>query len=925
MAEFRVLGPLAVEGDGTGSPWLRTQMVRRLLAALLCRANNVVPAVVLVAALWGEDAPPSARKGLQIYVRRLRTALDAEQRIVHELGGYRICVAEDELDAARFARLITEANMATPERAAELLAQALELWRGAAFEDVRDHTPTADEARRLDEERVRVQAWHSQLQLELGRHAESIPRLTELTEAHPYREDLRGHLMLALYRCGRQTEALEVFRSTRRLLDEELGVEPGPALQQLHEAILRADASLDLPPRPAVTVPRELPADITGFVGRAEQLQALDEMLPDSSPVVISAIAGSGGVGKTTLAVHWAHQVADRFPDGQLYVNLRGFDPADAPVSAADATRRLLDSLGVAPQRIPAGMEAQTALYRSLLAGKRMLVVLDNARDAEQVRSLLPGSPTCLVVLTSRNRLASLVATSSARSLMLDVLTDAEARRLLETRLGAGRVAAEPQAVEEIVARCVRLPLALAIVAARATTHPELSLTALAAELAGARNRLDAFGSDDDPLTDLRAVFSWSYRQLSVGAARLFRLLGLHPGPDISEPAAASLAGLPLDQAKLLLRELTRAHLITEHTPTRYTFHDLLRAYAGEQAHSHDAETDRGAAIHRVLDHYIHTAQAADRLLDRAREPITLVPPVLGVAPESVVDYEQAMIWFNAEHQVLVAAVRHAAANGLDTQTWQLARTLITFLDRQGHWESQAAVHHLALDAARRLADREMQAFAHNGLALAYTRLGRYEDAYTHRFHALDLHRQVGNCTGQAQTHMGTGWLLQLQGRCTEGLDHARQALDLYQAAAHRVGQANALNVVGWCHAQLGEYQQALAYCEQALTRLQELGDNSGEADTWDSIGSAHHHLGQHDRAITSYQNAIQLYRDLGHRSYEAETLTRLGDTHQTAGNHDGARIAWQQALAIYTKLDHTEAGQVRAKLEQLNPTLAAR
>ncbi|HCT75170.1 MAG TPA: hypothetical protein DGT23_00960 [Micromonosporaceae bacterium] len=571
-------------------------------------------------------------------------------------------------------------------------------------------------------------------------------------------------------------------------------------------------------------------------------------------------------------------------------------------------------------------MEAQTALYRSLLAGKRMLVVLDNARDAEQVRPLLPGSRTCLVVLTSRNRLASLVATSGARSLMLDVLTDAEALHLLETRLGADRSAAEPQAVQEIIARCVRLPLALAIVAARATTHPELSLTALAAELTGARNRLDAFGSDDDPLTDLRAVFSGSYRQLSPAAARLFRLLGLHPGPDISKTAAASLAGLPLDQVKLLLRELTRAQLITEPTPTRYTFHDLLRAYAGEQVQAHETEADRYQAVHRALDHYLHTAYTADRLLDPDRSPITFAAPLPGVAIERLGGPDQAMVWLVTEHHVLLAAINQAAGARLDGHVWRLAWSLSTFLDWQGYWRELAASQHLAVAATERLEDLAAQAFAYRGLARAHARLGDHDEAGKHLRHALDLHGQAGDHISQANTHMALGWVMHQQGDSAATLEHNMQALTLFQANAHEAGKAAALNGIGFAHAELGNHREALSYCEQALAQFQELGSRSGEADTLESIGRAHHHLGQHDQAVTSYQSAIGLYRDLGHRGYEAETLSRLGDTYQAAGSHDDARTAWQQALSMLTKLDHAEAGPVRAKLEQaINPTLAGR
>jgi DNA-binding SARP family transcriptional activator len=886
-----VLGPLEVEA----AP-LRSQMERRLLAALLCRPNEVVPLDDLITALWGEEEPPSARKTLQVYVRRLRTALDDEQRIAHEPSGYRIQIDPHELDALQFAELVRRG----------FLGQALELWRGKAFEDVREHAPIADEARALDEERLRVEARHTELQLEQGRHAEVVPHLTRLIEVHPYREDLRGFLMLALYRCGRQSEALDLFEGTRKLLAAELGIQPGPALQSLHKAILSADSTLDLPQRQRSTVPRELPADIPSFVGRDSQQRMLDEMLPGSSPVVISAIAGSAGVGKTTLAVHWAHSVAEKFQDGQLYVNLRGFDPSGPPVDPAEAIRRFLDALGVAPQSIPPTSEAQSALYRSLLADRRMLIVLDNARDAEQVRPLLPGSPSCLVVLTSRNRLASLVATSGARALMLDVLTVTEARELLAARLGTKRMAAEPGAVDEIIERCARLPLALAVAAAQVATDPDLSLSALARELGDAH----VFDSDD-PMTDLRAVFSSSYRQLSAGAARLFRLLGVHLGPDISTAAAESLAGGPVERE---LSELVQAHLIAEHAPGRYAFHDLLRTYAAELAASSDGE-DNDQAVLRVLDHYLQTGYAADRLMDPSRDPISLLPSVPGVTPEVFADRGPAMAWFAAERATLLAAVRQAARAGLDSYTWQLAWTLRTFFDWQGLWQDWTVTLHAALDAAQRLDDVDGQAYAHRGLGRAYSRIGQLDDAYTYGRHALDLYQRHNDVSGQAHAHMALSGVRENQGRFAEALEHAQSGRGLFDSAGERVWHARALNAVGFYYAELGDHQQALEHCQLGLDLMRELGDRAGEAITSDSIGYAHYNLGQYPEALASLLRALELYRELGVRHFEGTSLHRLGDTYQAMGDTAAAGRAWQEALDIFAALGHPDLEKVRAKM----------
>jgi tetratricopeptide (TPR) repeat protein len=586
----------------------------------------------------------------------------------------------------------------------------------------------------------------------------------------------------------------------------------------------------------------------------------------------------------------------------------------------AEAVRRFLDALHVPPERIPADLDAQAALYRSQLAGRRMLIVLDNARDTAQVRPLLPGAPTCLVLVTSRNQLSGLVAADGAHPITLDLLTPGEARELLARRLGGDRVSAEPEAVEEIITRCVRLPLALAIVAARAAAHRHVPLRFLAGELRDTHDRLTTLSTTDDPYTDVRAVFSWSYHALTPDAARLFRLLGLHPGPDLAAPAAASLAGLPASTVRPMLAELTRASLLVEHTPGRYTFHDLLRAYATDLTHTTDPDQQRRDATHRMLDHYLHTAHLADRLLYPSRDPITLTPPQPRVTLQHTADYQQAMAWFTTERPVLLAAVDHAAALGFDTHTWQQAWTLSTFLNRQGHWHDLAVTGRAAVAAAGRLADPAAQARAHLGLARAYTRLGHFDDADTQLRHALNLYRQVGDQAGQAHTYNNLAHLWERQGRYAQALDHARQALALFRAAGYQAGQAYALNAVGWYHALLGDYQQALTCCQQALTLFQELDDRYGQANTWDSLGYAHH-LGHHEQAITCYQHAFTLFRDLGDRYYEATILTHLGDTHHTAGDPDAARDAWQQALTILDDLDHPDADTVRTKLHHLDPT----
>jgi transcriptional regulator with XRE-family HTH domain/tetratricopeptide (TPR) repeat protein len=722
------------------------------------------------------------------------------------------------------------------------------------------------------------------------------------------------------------------YRATAGLLAKALGLDDTASGQFIDAA--RAGHLLDDPAglphrgqdagpagRPAGIgqlrlVPQQLPAGLAYFTGREVELQALTRMLgdgaQDAGTVVILAIDGTAGIGKTTLAVRWAHQVADRFPDGQLFVNLRGFDPAGAPVASAKAMRGFLDALAVPAQRIPAAPEEQAALYRSVLAGKRMLIVLDNARSAAQVRPLLPGSPGCLVLVTSRRQLFGLAVADGAHMLTLGLLTDTEARDLLARRVGPELVLAEHEAADELIRLCARLPLALSIAATCAVARPGMPLGALAAELADARARLDALGTGDSA-TDVRAVFSWSYRQLTAPLARMFRLLSTHPGPDISAPAAASLGAIPLAQAGLALRELARAHLLTEHSQGRYAFHDLLRAYAAER--SDDCATERSAALHRMLDHYLYTAFAADRLLNPARDPITLAVRQAGVIPEQLTEHGQAMAWFQAEHKVLLAAVTLAVGAGFDTHAWQIPWALVDFLERRGYWTDWIATQRTALAATRRRGDRAGQARACRGLGYACARMGLDEDAARYLSEALRLFRQVGDPVGEARTHQDFSWMLDRQGRPDQALRHDELALRVYQEAGHLTGQANALNAIGWLHAVLGAYRKAHDYCGQALALHSELGNRRGQAATWDSLGFAHHHLGQHTEAVTCYQRSLSLFRELADRDNEAEILTHLGDTQHAVGNSSAARDAWQQAFAILDDLRHPKADEVRAKL----------
>jgi tetratricopeptide (TPR) repeat protein/transcriptional regulator with XRE-family HTH domain len=676
-------------------------------------------------------------------------------------------------------------------------------------------------------------------------------------------------------------------------------------------------------PRPvSQVVPRQLPAPVRQFAGRQAELAVLTGLLGQVGSfappaVVISAIGGTAGVGKTALAVHWAHQVASRFPDGQLYVDLRGFHPSGKLMSSEAALRCLLDSLQVPAEQIPAGLDAQAGLYRSLLSGRRMLVVLDNARDAGQVRPLLPGSPGCFALVTSRSQLAGLAAAEGAHQLTLDLLTEAEASELLTLRLGGAWLAAEPDAAAELIRLCARLPLALAIAAARISARPRSGLRAFAEELKDARRRLDALDAWD-PAASVRAVFSWSLGTLPAPAARTFGLLGLHPGPDITIAAAASLAGIPPAKACWALDALAEAHLITEHAPGRFAMHDLLRAYATEHAAAGAAD-DQRAAVHRMLDYYLHASYAANRVLYPGRAPLVLPEPQAGAVPEIPADPAQARAWLQAERVVLLAVVAQAAELSFDVHAWQIAYCLAMFLDMQGCWDEWAAVQCAALTSAQRLGDMAAQARLHVISSHVCVRLGAEHDAQTHLRDALQLYRGLDDRVGQARIHVAFGLVLNHQGRHSEAFGHAQQALVLYWAAGYQAGLAQALNAIGWSEAHLASPKRAITCCQLALELHREVGNSLGEAEAQDSLGYAYHQLGDLRQATTCYQHAISGLRDLASRHEEACSRACLGDVQLASGRPERARRAWQHALAVFEEENHPSAGPVRRRLQYLN------
>jgi tetratricopeptide (TPR) repeat protein/transcriptional regulator with XRE-family HTH domain len=676
-----------------------------------------------------------------------------------------------------------------------------------------------------------------------------------------------------------------------------------------------------------VTVPRQLPTRVPHFAGRAGELALLDGVLDAAASdravgatgVVISAIGGTAGVGKTALALHWAHQVAGRFPDGQLYANLRGFDAGNSKAAdPADVLRGFLGALGVHPERLPAGVEGLAALYRSVLAGRRMLVMLDNAADVAQVRPLLPASPECLVIVTSRRELAALAAGEGARLLQLDVLSEQEANELLVTRLGKERAAEEPWAVTQLATLCARLPLALSVVVARAAAAPRLPLSSLAAELTELGGRLDALDAGD-PAANVRTVLSLSYRHLPETAARMFRLLGLHPGPDISAAAAASLAGVAVAQARVALRDLTRASLLMEVVPGRFAFHDLLRAYAAEQGASPDSVA---STTRRMLDHYLHTAHRAHRVLYPGRELIDLDACASGVTPETFGGKASALAWLEHEYQVLLKVTDLAARTGFDAHAWRLAVVQWTFHNVCGHWHDGTRLHRLALDAARRRGDLSGQAHTLRGLGSFAMSLGAFDEAHECLAAAQVTFRELGDDLGLARTDVIISQALEFQGRFAEALAVMDDALRLSEsdpADRHMMlVRASALNGSAWNNAQLGDLSEARAFCLKAIELCQAIGYSPGEAGTWDTLGVVLQRLGSHAEALPCFMRAVSLDREMGNRYDLAMVLAHLGETYASTGDLRGAREAWEESLLILRTLHHPAASAVRGQLASL-------
>ncbi|MEU4192321.1 BTAD domain-containing putative transcriptional regulator [Kribbella sp. NPDC026611] len=845
---LRCLGAfeLTVDGEPFELPGPRP---RTVLTTLALHPGETVTVDQLATALWGDDEQPNdPRASVYTLVSRLRARLGTDL-VQRRPDGYQLAAAE--VDAIDFDQLIQAGR----------LADAVQLWRGTPFTGLGSTWLDRYEAPQLVERYLDAVE-----RLAAAPDPSQVPRLLELAAAHPLRESLWLRVIVALDAAGRTAEALDRYDEIRRRVADELGVDLSPALQTAYQGILtRTSGGPQL-------IPRQLPSPGVRPVGREHEQKVLNEVA-DREAHRIAVIMGTAGVGKTTLAVHWAQQQAERFPDGQLYVNLRGFEPTAAPVSADDAMHGFLTALSVPANTIPPGPDAKAALFRSFVADRKLLLLLDNARDADQIRPLLPGSTDCMVVVTTRLQLDSVIA-GGAEPIVLDLLGPDAARQLLTDRLGAERIGnQDTRAVDDIIRYCAGLPLALALVATRAAIQRDFGLHTIAAELR--ESRLNVL-SGSDVQVNVRAVFSWSYAELGEQAAYLFRLIGRHPGPGISTDAVAALLDLPMPEATGVLRELQRAHLVAEPRPGRFTMHDLLRAYAQDLPPDHDAAEDRRR------DYYLRTATAAAGRLQPG-------------------DFE----WFATELPTLLFFQADAPTEFLPP--------LQDYLDRSGHWLDWLAAADLALTDARNRQDHLAERQALLGLALAHTRLEDYATAAEFAEACLEVAHSINDVPGAARALRVLSLDVSALGRHEESLALARESLRLYTDLGDEREIATCLNAVGWELAHLGSLIEGEASCSESLRRLLAIGDQERAAATYDTLGDIAERLGHQTGAISNYRASADLYHELADVYHEAAARDRLGDA-LTAAGHD-PRPEYETAANLFTQLHHPHATAVQDKL----------
>jgi DNA-binding SARP family transcriptional activator len=935
--EVRAFGGLEIVGGSTG---IRVGSRQRqvLLSLLVLHRGRVVPVSTLADRMWpaGQLDAAVVASRVRVHLHRLRHALGEPGAVRHQPPGYALAMASDRIDVHRFEELVRQGRAAGGRgdhaAAADLLRQALTLCRGPAFQGLEDVEELALEARRLAELRLAAQAERIAAELALGEHAGLVAELQALVAEHPLRERFRAQLMTALHRAGRRADALAAYHAGRQILVEELGVEPGEECRELFRRILVGgpvdEAAHPRPvgeaarPDPVAArsaeppVPRQLPAGVAGFAGRVRQLRELDAALSATGPVPIAAVDGMAGAGKTALAVHWAHRVAHRFPDGQLYADLRGYAAGPA-LPPERVLGQFLGDLGEPAGQVPAELDRASARYRSLLAGRRMLVLLDNAAGADQVRPLLPGGRGCLVLVTSRDQLAGLVARDGARRVAVDVLAPAESVELLAGVLGADRVAAEPEVVAELAELCGHLPLALRIAAAGLATHPARPIAWYAAQLRDGDRLATLVPAGDEPAA-VAASFGLSYRRLAPPVRRMFRLLGLPPGPELTAAVAAALAGTSPELAERWLEALAGAHLVDERVAGRYSCHDLVRRYAASQAEAEDPAPDRAAALARLQEHYLRTTAVAVQL----RYPHTLrLPAVRELAADPGSGSGQftgpagALAWLVAERANLAALLLAAAAGGAHRTAWLLADALRDFLVQAMPAADGLALARAGLVAARAGGDPPGQASALISLAGLEVRRGRSGPAaeLAGRARAELAGRARAELAGRARAELagrdwpdGRGVALSMLGTVAvqhgepdRAVEHYRAALAAFERTGWRHGQAGVVGNLGLVLHDLGRLVPAARYAAQAAGVFAEIGSPSGEAISLANLGDLHHLLGRFDRALDCYHRAADGYRAVGDESEVGRALQGQALVHADAGRPEEALPLAESALRL--------------------------
>ncbi|MEU6858251.1 BTAD domain-containing putative transcriptional regulator [Glycomyces sp. NPDC046736] len=920
--DVRLLGPLEVRIDGASVAVPRGNTAT-VLAILLDDANNVVPLESIVRAVYGLDVPQDPETQVQNTIGVLRRKLGALRDRVETVGrAYRFRIDTAELDTLRCKADDDESRRLKAEgrlgEAAAALRRALAEWRGPALAD--QAGPTVEAVRRrYDEHRLTLLERRIALDLELGRHAEVVEELGQIVAVHDTRQRFTALLMRALHAAGRTADALAAFEALKTRLAEKLGADPNREITDVHTGILR-DESPPPPEAPAAPAPRRVPAMLpranSRFTGREREIRLLDGFLETSEGEAgLAVITGMGGVGKTALAVRWAHRVAHRFPDGQLYVNLRGFDPLAAGTDAAAVIGEVLAALGVEPHRVPAGLNERIGLYRTVLAQRRILVVLDNARDAAQVRPLLPVAPGSFTLVTSRDRLAGLDATEGADSIALELLSEADAWALLVRRIGMQRALEEEKPVKRIVASCGRLPLALTLIGAWAAAHPGFSLAALAARLESTTNVFRVLTSSD-LASDPRSVFACSYQELGTRAAQAFRMFGLHPGTDLTVPAMASLMGASTEDAEAALVELTGVHLVDQLREGRYSMHDLLRAYAKERLNAEVAAELREAADQRLVAYFLHSTHLADELLTLHGGGVDLGEPAAGVALEPIGDAKEAAAWFATEYEVLIGLMKRESTPGEGTRTWQLAWCLAEFMISHGLGRELREAQAAALEAAERAGDVFGRIVSHGYLAAAMTLLGDVDEAGAQLRRAIALSEEYREPWASGFVYFGLCVEAARLDREQDALDAARMAHRHFTEAGDWFWEHRSLWAIGWHAARVGLADEARACFERIARAAEAAGFPSGTGHAHMGFGLIAHLEKDFDGALAHYERARSVFSGAEHEPSAAYVRELVGDVLWTRGDGAAACAEWREAERVYIELGALrELDRVRTKL----------